>query len=299
MMLRHKASFLHTAYEHPCPQHMEPRLRKGHRQQHTAAVHHSRALRQRGEILPGKLLPCGKALRRGGLPCPGVPGAAARALHGIPAGAAVRTAGAAGICGLGGLCLALAFFARLGSGGKPELLLRGVFPLRRQGAGRAGLDQPGHKMPLAALTGPDAAHLAHVQRQTAGAVLLACAAKGVVHVAQHIGQCKLRVALQKGRYLPFVLLRRKGTGGVHQLPAGCQCRRGAVQNLCAQLCTLLYQCLAVLLQRYRLLAEHSLAGAGRVHQHPVEKLRQCLGNAGGGLVEHYGVGNAHALKIAF
>ena len=89
MMLRHKASLLHTAHEHPRPQHMKPRLRKSHRQQYTAAVHHSRALRQRGEILPGKLLPCGKALRRGSLPCPGVPGAAARALHGIPAGAAL------------------------------------------------------------------------------------------------------------------------------------------------------------------------------------------------------------------
>ena len=96
VVLRHKAAFLHAAHEHPRPQHMESRLRKGHRQQHTAAVHHSRALRQRREILPGKLLPCGKALRRGGLPCPGIPGAAARALHGVPAGAAVCAAGAAG-----------------------------------------------------------------------------------------------------------------------------------------------------------------------------------------------------------
>ena len=154
-------------------------------------------------------------------------------------------------------------------------------------------------MPLAALTGPDAAHLTYVQRQAAGAVLFTRAAKGVVHVAQHIDQLKLRVALQKGRHLRFVLLRRKGAGGVHQLPAGSQCRCGAVQNLRAQLCALLYQCFAVLLLRYRLLAEHSLAGAGRIHQHPVEKLRQRLGNAGGGLVEHHGVGNAHALKVAF
>ena len=154
-------------------------------------------------------------------------------------------------------------------------------------------------MPLAALTGPDAAHLTYVQRQAAGAVLFTRAAKGVVHVAQHIGQCKLRVALQKRCHLRFVLLRRKGAGGVHQLPAGSQCRCGAVQNLRAQLCALLYQCFAVLLLRYRLLAEHSLAGAGRIHQHPVEKLRQRLGNAGGGLVEHHGVGNAHALKVAF
>ena len=238
-------------------------------------------------------------MRRGGLPCPGIPGAAARALHGVPAGATVCAAGAAGICGLGRLRLALALFARLGSGGKPELLLRGVFSLRRQGAGRTGLDQPGHKVPFAALAGPDAAHLAHIQRQTAGAVLFACAAKGVIHVAQHICQYKLRVALQKRRHLFLVLLRRKGAGGVHQLPAGSQCCCGAVQYLCAQLCALLYQCLAVLLQRYRLLAEHSLTGAGRVHQHPVEKLRQRLGNAGGGLVEHHGVGNAHALKVAF
>ena len=154
-------------------------------------------------------------------------------------------------------------------------------------------------MPLAALTGPDAAHLAYIQWQTAGAVLFACAAKGVVHVAQHICQCKLRVTLQKRCHLRFVLLRRKGAGGIHQLPAGRQCRRRAVQNLRAQLCALLYQRLAMLLARYRLLAEHSLAGTGRIHQHPVKKLRQCLGNAGGGLVEHHGVGNAHALKVAF
>ena len=78
-MLRHKASLLHTAYEHPCPQHMKPRLRKGHRQQHAAAVHHSRTLCQRGEVLPGKLLPGSKALGRGGLPCPGIPAAGAAA----------------------------------------------------------------------------------------------------------------------------------------------------------------------------------------------------------------------------
>ena len=137
-MLRHKAALLHAAHEHPCPQHMKSRLWKSYRQQHTAAVHHGRALRQRGEILPGKLLPCGKTLRRGGLPCPGIPGAAARALHGVPAGATVCAAGAAGICGLGRLRLALALFARLGSGGKPELLLRGVFSLRRPGRARCG-----------------------------------------------------------------------------------------------------------------------------------------------------------------
>ena len=239
-------------------------------------------------------------MRRGSLPCPGVPGAAARALHGIPAGAAVRAAGAAGICDLGRLCsFSLTLFAGFGSGSKPELLLWGVFSLRRQGAGRADLDQPGHKVPLAALTGPDAAYLAYIQRQAAGAVFFACAAKGVVHVAQHIGQCKLRVALQKGCHLRFVLLRCKGAGGVHQLPAGGQHRRCAVHDLRAQLCTLLYQCLTMLLARYRLLAEHSLAGAGRIHQHPVEKLRQRLGNAGGSLVEHHGVGNAHALKVTF
>lgn len=55
VVLRHEASLLHAAHEHPRPQDMQSRLRKGHRQQNAAAMHHGRAVRQRREILPGKL----------------------------------------------------------------------------------------------------------------------------------------------------------------------------------------------------------------------------------------------------
>ena len=279
---------------------MQAGLREGHRQQHAAPVHHGRTSGQCRENLLRELLPRGQALGRGGLPCPGVPAAAAPALHGIPAGAAVGPAGRTGVLLSGRFAaLALALFTGGGCGVQPEQFFRGVLPCGRQGTGRARLDQPCHKVALAALTGPDAAHLAHVQRQASGAVGLALAAKGVVHIAQRVGQLEFRVPLQKGRHLPLVLFRRKGTGGIHQLPAGGQRGGGAVQDLCTQLSALLYQRFTVLLPGHRLLAEHSLAGTGGIHQHPVEKLRQGLRDAGRRLVEHHRVGHAHAFQVAF
>ena len=153
-------------------------------------------------------------------------------------------------------------------------------------------------MPLTALAGPDTAHSGHVQRQAAGAVGLALAAKGVVHIAQGVRQREFRVALQKGRHLALILFRGERTGGIDQLPAGGQHRRRAVQNLRAQLGALLHQRLAVLGDRHGLLAEHSLAGTGGVHQHSVKKLRQSLRNAGRGLVQDDRIGHAHPLQIA-
>ena len=50
---------------------------------------------------------------------------------------------------------------------------------------------------------------------------------------------------------------------------------------------------------HRLLAEHALTGTGRIHQHPVEELRQGVRNAGGRLIEHHRIGHAHAFQIAF
>lgn len=98
-------------------------------------------------------------------------------------------------------------------------VLRGVLAGSRQSPGRTGFDEPGHEVALPALTGPDAAHLAHIQRQTTGAVGLALAAEGVVHIAQHIGQRELRVALQECGHLSLVLFRREGAGGVDQFAA--------------------------------------------------------------------------------
>ena len=161
------------------------------------------------------------------------------------------------------------------------------------------LHKSSHKVALTALTGPDAAYLAHIQRQSAGAVSFALAAKGIVHIAQRIGQLELRVALQKCRHLAFVLLGRKGAGGIHQLPARGQHGSGTVQNLRSQFRALLHQCFAVLGAGHRLLAEHALAGTGCIHQNTVKKLRQSVRNAGGRLVKHHRVGHAHAFQVAF
>ena len=154
-------------------------------------------------------------------------------------------------------------------------------------------------MPLAALTGPDAPHLAHIQRQTAGAVGFALAAKGVVHISQGICKCELRGALQECRHLSLVLLRRKGAGGINQLPARGQHGGCTVQNFRTQLSTLLHQRFTMLLTSHRLLAEHALAGTGCIHQNTVKKLRQSVRNAGGRLIEHHRIGHAHAFQISF
>ena len=56
MVLRHKAAFLHAAHKYARPQHMQVRLRERHRQQHTAAVHHSRAVNQRRLEIRGSVV---------------------------------------------------------------------------------------------------------------------------------------------------------------------------------------------------------------------------------------------------
>ena len=160
-------------------------------------MHHGGTPGQLREIFLRELPPRGEALGGRCLPCPAVPAAGAAALRGLPAGAAVLPPCAAGIGGPAAFLglAALGFSACLGGSSQPELLFRRVPAGGRQGAGRACLDQPGHEVALAALTGPDTAHLAHVQQQSAGAVGLALAAEGVVHMAQNVGQRELRVAL--------------------------------------------------------------------------------------------------------
>ena len=153
-------------------------------------------------------------------------------------------------------------------------------------------------MPLAALTGPDPAHFVHIQRQAAGAVCLTRAAKAVIHIAEHIGQRELRVALQKCRHLSLVLFRGKGAGGVDHLAAGSQAGRRVVQDLCPQCGALLHQRFTVLGHSHGFLAEHPLAGAGCIHENTVKKFRQSGGNAASVLVQHHGVGHAHPLQIA-
>ena len=154
-------------------------------------------------------------------------------------------------------------------------------------------------MALAALTGPDAAHFAHIQRQTAGAVGLARAAKRVVHVAKHIRQRKFRVPGQERGHLPFILFGGKGAGGVDHLPARREDGGGVVQDLRTQRSALLHQRFAVLGDGHRLLAEHPLAGTGRIHEDTVEELRQGGSDAGGVLVEDDGIRHAHPFEVAF
>ena len=93
-------------------------------------------------------------------------------------------AGAAGIRSLGRLAAlaSLLLFALLCGSSQPELFLCRIGSGGRQRPRRASLDQTGNKMPLAALTGPDPAHFVHIQRQAAGAVCLARAAKAVIHI---------------------------------------------------------------------------------------------------------------------
>ncbi len=199
MMFRHKAPLLHTAHEDACTQNMKIRLRESRRQQNAAAMHHGRALCQLRETFLRKFPPCSEALGGRCIPCPSIPAAGAAALHGLPASPAVLPPGAAAIrrlCGFLGLA-AFGLFACFGGSGQPELFFGGVLAGNRQSPGRTGFDEPGHEVALTALTGPDAAHLAHVQRQTTGAVGLALTAEGIVHIAQHIGQRELRVALQE------------------------------------------------------------------------------------------------------
>ena len=266
-------------------------------------MHHGGALGQAGKY-SGPQTPCQAARLWAGVASPAPP-SRLRALRPCTASWQARLFSRRALrasAGLPSSFWALPAFAglsaRLGGRGQPELFFGAVLAGSRQGAGRARLDQPGHEMPLTALAGPDTAHSGHVQRQAAGAVGLALAAKGVVHIAQGVRQREVRVALQEGRHLALILFRGERTGGIDQLPARGQHRRRAVQNVRAQLGALLHQRLAVLGHRGRLFAEHSLAGAGGVHQHPVKKLRQSLRNAGRGLVQDDRIGHAHPLEIA-
>ena len=228
-MLRHKTPFLHTAYKDARPQDMERRLRESRRQQHPAAVDDGRPIGQRRERFSRKGVPCLQTLRRDRFPA-GIPAAGVPPLHGFPAGAAVFPPCGTGIFpGLSGLrALFAALFPGVQSRCQPEFFLGGVLAQRGQGARGSRFHQPCHKMSLAALTGPDAAHFGDIQRQPAGAVGFALAAEGSIHIAQCIGQRKFWMSCKERRHLPLVLLGCKGAGGIDQLPARSQNRRGTV-----------------------------------------------------------------------
>ncbi len=159
MMLRHKAALLRAAHERPCRSAHE--VPSAERQ--PAAAHRRHAPRPGAVpawgMLPGKLLPCRQDFAPGWPPPPRYPGCGgSRALHGVPGRRGCLRGGRGGHLRSWQALPYPSLFARLGSGGKQELL-PAVCSLRRQGAGRPALTSLAIKMPLAALTGPDAAHL--------------------------------------------------------------------------------------------------------------------------------------------
>ena len=97
--------------------------------------------------------------------------------------------------------------------------------------------------------------------------------------------------------LPLVLLRGEGAGRKHQHPARCQQRGGVFQNFRAQRGAMRHQGVAVLPGGGRLLAEHSLTRAGRVHQHAFKLPGHGGCQPGGVLVGDDGVGHAHTFEI--
>ena len=110
---------------------------------------------------------------------------------------------------------------------------------------------------------------------------------------------ELRMPRQKSAHLGLVFLGREGTGGITQQAAGPQRCGRVVQNGRAQRRALGHQRRRMLAQSLRLLAEHPLAGTGRVHQNLIKKCRKCRRHTRGALIQHKGVCYTHTLQIAF
>ena len=107
------------------------------------------------------------------------------------------------------------------------------------------------------------------------------------------------MAREKRAHLPLVLLRRERAGGEHDAASGRAARGRVVENLRAERGALLHQRLRVPVERLRLLAEHALARARRVHEDNVEILRQRGGEFCRIAAGDDGVCHAHAFEIAF
>ena len=102
---------------------------------------------------------------------------------------------------------------------------------------------------------------------------------------------------EEGGHLTLVLRRGEGAGGVDQHTARSQQRRGVFKNFRTQLCAVGHQRIAVLGGRHGLLAEHPLAGAGRIHENTVKLPGQRRRQTGRVLVGDDGVCHAHTLQI--
>ena len=102
---------------------------------------------------------------------------------------------------------------------------------------------------------------------------------------------------QKTTDAAFILRRCKRTGRIYQSAAGHQHPRSALQNPVLSVRTELYILRAPFLTGHFILPEHSLSGAGCIHQDPVkiflENIRQVLRR----LIQYTGVADAHALHV--
>jgi hypothetical protein len=127
--------------------------------------------------------------------------------------------------------------------------------------------------------------------------LLPGAAEGKRRGAQRGQQREIGMRSEEIADLALVLLGRKRAGGIHEDAPRRERLGRRREDLRAEGRALPHQRRAVLADGLRLLAEHALARAGRIHEHPVEKGRQRGRDAPGAFVEHDRVGGAHALEV--
>jgi len=91
-------------------------------------------------------------------------------------------------------------------------------------------------------------------------------------------QIKFGMPFQKITNAFFVFLRRKGTGGIKEHSACLQHRCASLQNLRLLTAAKRKHIRIPAFHHIRLLTEHSLAAARRIHQNLIKKMRQPLRN---------------------
>ena len=138
---------------------------------------------------------------------------------------------------------------------------------------------------------PLAAHLVRIEVQIA-VLRLGQTRQGERH------ERKFRVQRQKTPEHALVLRVVERAGGIDHRAAGAEHLRGLRQNLHLAVGTAARGVGVPFVARFRLAAEHALAGAGRVHQNAVEKRGEARRERIRHGAEHDGVANAHALDVA-
>ena len=110
-------------------------------------------------------------------------------------------------------------------------------------------------------------------RIESGAVRIRCKPfrKAVFLCNRH--QLKFGMAFQKIANAFFVFLRRKGTGGIKEHPACLEHRCACLQNLRLLTAAKRKHIRIPAFHHIRLLTEHSLAAARRIHQNLIKKIR--------------------------